>query len=245
MPEARDQEGARQFSMSVVSKFFRQWAPVSRPNNLVIHERRLVLMLIAKVANTSVKTAVLGALGIHGAEVHKIGRTIYPVPSRREAMRLRRKGYTVVSVVRNPLDRFTSCWAQKIARPCGTVHKPIQKLYGDRVWHAMPIEEWASFVATVPDRKAEIHFRSMSYDLVTPRGQIIPTDIFRLEDRDWWTSLRSLLIDRCDLDIGPEQRKNPKPIEPPPLSERARGLVAARYGDDFWNFRYDVSGTTE
>jgi len=185
------------------------------PNYLVLNNRKLILMLICKAGNTSLKRAMASALCIspNDSARHRDGRRdpyrelkiYFTVENRTEAWNLRECGYTVISVIRHPLARLVSCWAEKID---GVFHKPFLYTYGTRVGPGMPFDEWVEFVCSLRDEESDQHFRSMAYDLMTVDGKLMPEFIFKVEDVDWWKKLRALLIKRCDIDLGGESRLN-------------------------------------
>ena len=97
-------------------------AGVSEPNNIALHDYRLVLMLICKAANTSIKEAFSEVL-----ETPVRLDMVLPNPTKNDAMKLRLQGYRVVTVTRHPLARLASCWRDKIQR---TLHAPFVRKYG-------------------------------------------------------------------------------------------------------------------
>jgi hypothetical protein len=180
------------------------------PNSVVVHDRKLVVMMICKAGNTSIKRALGDALEIpkldvpENLEPHRRLDLHLPTPNRMDAWNLRKCGYTVVSVIRHPLARLVSCWRDKVA---GKFHHPFRRKYGEAVWQGMPFGEFVDFVAGTPDGIADQHFRSMSRDLTTHDGNLIPEHVFRIEDGDWWKKLRATILE-TGLDIGPQRREN-------------------------------------
>lgn len=214
------------------------------PNNAVIYDRRLVCMFICKAGNTSIKRALADALDLPTADhapeplrPHRRFDLHCPTPNKMDAYALREQGFTVFAVVRNPLARLASCYVDKVR---GRLHGPFRRKYGDEVRKGMSFDEWVRFVARTPDGKSDQHFRSMAWDLLTEADEVIPENVFRVEDRDWWRGLRSLLRDRCGVDIGPERRENASGLADWAsfYGAETRGLAEDRYAADFKAFGY-------
>lgn len=202
------------------------------PNNLLIREHKLCLMLICKAANTSIKWAVAQATGLpqtHRTDLH------YPTPNKLDVKQLRDDGYLVLSVIRHPFDRAVSCWYDKVARP-KRFHQPFRRKYGDRVKPGMSFAEWVSFIADIPDGLSDQHFRSMSWDLVLSE-KVIPQCI-KVESPAWWEHLRARINDHCGLDIGAELRENRAKRPDVKVDTISAHLLKERYRQDFEYFGY-------
>ena len=202
------------------------------PNNLLIHEHKLCLMLICKAGNTSIKWAIAKALGV--PETHRTD-LYYPKPNKADAKRYRKRGYLVLSVVRHPVSRLVSCWRDKVSNPKG-FHKPFARKYGNRFKPGMSFDQWAAFVADIPDGIADQHFRSMTWDLVVD-DEVVP-QVIKIESPEWWAQLRGRIADHCGLDIGEERKENKG--RGPAVDNVPMDLIRERYAQDFQRFCYDA-----
>lgn len=203
------------------------------PNNIAMHDLRLVLMLVCKAGNTSVKKAFAGAL-----DLDRRIDLVLPTINKRPAREMREEGYLLVSVVRHPLARLASCWADKVVCP-DRFHRPFARKYGAAIWPGMGFDAFVRFVAGLDDGIADQHVRSMAWDLVDDEG-IVPGLVLRQEESCWWQQLRVAVHDHCGLDIGPELRVNAS--DPERIkgiwTDELRALAQERYRQDMEVFGY-------
>lgn len=185
------------------------------PNNVV--SERIVYMGVCKAANTSIKTALLEG---READPHRAFRSCSAV----EALELRGLGYRVFSVVRNPIARLRSCWADKVVGG----FRPFLRDHGIE---ACGFDEFVARVADIPDCEANQHFRSMAFDLCV--GDEVVPRWWRLED-DPWRQVSKYI--RINLDV---QRLNVS-TDVPAVSQATERLIRKRYARDFRLF-YDAS----
>lgn len=203
------------------------------PNNLLIHDRRLCLMLACKAGNTSIKWAVAAAMGLDGTHRTDL---YWPTPNKADAAGFRDRGYVVAGIVRHPLARLASCWRDKVAE---RLHAPFRRRYGGAIRRGMAFGEFARVVASIPDGLADQHFRSLTWDMVW-NSRPVPDFIFKSDAPGWWDALRGLLRTRCALEIGPERRENVTGGDWRALYDaETRAIAAARYREDFTWFGYD------
>lgn len=204
------------------------------PNNMLIHEHRLVLMLICKSGNTSIKWAVAEAMGLgptHRTDLY------FPTPNIENAMSFADEGYLALSVIRHPLARLASCWRDKVADP-NRFHRPFRHKYGGAIIPGMSFGDWVRFVAETPDGIADQHFRSMSWDLVF--GDWTPETI-RIERPDWWADLRGRIRSHCGLDIGAQRHENSTGGDwQGEYTMELRRIACDRYREDLERFGYDA-----
>ncbi|MGK2887045.1 MAG: sulfotransferase family 2 domain-containing protein [Rhodococcus sp. (in: high G+C Gram-positive bacteria)] len=150
---------------------------------VVLPASRIAYVSIPKSANTTVK-AILGRLLTD--ELGELADEEYPArPFRNRDGRRQlhergvmidvqelthRSDLEVFSVVRHPADRLVSCWADKIngekARMRGLT-PGFARLGGFSI--DMPFDKFVERVCSVPDDRAEAHFRSQSAFLVDRR----------------------------------------------------------------------------
>lgn len=149
---------------------------------IVVPELRMCFVPTPKVANRSMKAAIAAVArpGYRG-DPHLAGWQYRPVTT------LRRTGFHGFGFVRNPLDRLYSCYAQKVVLYGRLKHMPMQFWrYGDVFHPGMSFEEFVRAVAGIPDRVADIHFRSQ-HRFLYHRGEPTVDFIGRFEtlERDW------------------------------------------------------------
>lgn len=149
---------------------------------IVVPELKMCFVPTPKVANRSIKAAVAAVMrpGYRG-DPHRAGWQYRPVST------LSRTGFDGFGFVRNPLDRLYSCYAQKIVLYGRLRNMPLEFWRYGGVFHAgMTFEEFVYAVAAIPDRIADIHFRSQHRFLYF-RGEPTVGFIGRFENlsRDW------------------------------------------------------------
>lgn len=142
-------------------------------NTIILPDFKLVFFCVPKAANSSIKAAILAALGVDVTE---------DVPHSHPALNLCRpeavrrfKDYLRIAVVRNPFDRLVSFWKQKIC----TWRVDVQGHSRDGFHRDMPFEQCAAKVCENPHRNA--HY--------WPQAELVrrPHFIGRTEnlERDW------------------------------------------------------------
>lgn len=214
------------------------------PNNAIIYQHRIGCMFICKAGNTSIKRALADALDLPDADMvrdvmkpHKRLDLHLPTPNKDDVWRLRADGFLTFAVIRHPLARLVSCYADKIE---AGFHAPFARKYRGQVWQGMQFAEWIAFVHRIPDGKSDQHFRSMAWELMTNEGRIIPEHVIKIENDGWWERLRGLIYDHCGLDIGPERHENAVRHRgwQSYYTPETRALAAERYADDLRVFGY-------
>lgn len=210
---------------------------MSDPNNIVLHDRRLVLMMICKAANTSLKSALTDVL-----RLPQRVDLVMPNPTCRDALMLREQGYAIATAIRHPLARLASCWTDKVSgRGPGGYHRPLTRKYASAGYReGMPFDAFVRFVASVPDEASDQHFRSMSWDIVCG-GRIVPELVARVECPTWWDTLRDFITSRSQLDIGPARMDNQTSTKWRDMYDAETWRVACeRYGEDLQRFCYSA-----
>jgi len=133
-----------------------------------------------KVANTSIKAALLKAEGIEfGDAPHHGDLPVTVLMPNAVDWAHRRRSFTF-AFVRNPWDRLVSAWADK----CGENSDVDMTAYGLPM--GCTFERFVEVAAELDDTYAEPHFKSQSLNLLHD-GQLIPSYIGRFEtiDHDW------------------------------------------------------------
>jgi hypothetical protein len=190
-------------------------------------------MLLPKVANTSIKLAILKAYGRKTDKIHAQG--VFECVSTKEAKRFRHR----IAFVRDPLARLASCWKDKIVvRTDGRFLPGLNKLGFSP---GMDFEDFVERVASIPDDRcggAAHHFRSMSYSLCDGDG-IVPNLVGRFEtiDEDWGR-VQELFrkIGGPELPALTHERRTDSFDRK--YSPRARALALQRFAKDVRVFRY-------
>ena len=147
-----------------------------------------VYLDIAKVASSSIKATLARLLGfdISGRNPHEVA---FPRPA--EADPAGRKLYPNLycfAFVRNPRDRLVSCYRDKIAGEVPDFTKFSDSgvahcLAGFEEFEAgMSFEDFARAVSSIPDEKADEHFRSQAGYVTNSAGQVAIDFVGRYEN---------------------------------------------------------------
>lgn len=209
------------------------------PNNVLLERQRLAVQVIPKAANTAIKGALARALGLLAPNPNAPG--VFDYGSRADVMGLG-ADWLVVTVVRHPLDRLVSCWADKVAYAPKV--RPHLSRNGARP--GMPFQAFAAVACATPDGEADQHFRAQAHDI----GSLHETRadlIMRLEDgAEGWGHIQEAVRKHCGLRLPPLGQEN--------SSERGAwdmyysGILEAcveRYRDDFALGDYPIPGGGE
>ncbi|MBA2443050.1 MAG: sulfotransferase family 2 domain-containing protein [Rubrobacter sp.] len=149
----------------------------------VSEEHRFVYVVTPKVACTSIKTALLPLFGRDPAEAGDRGHA-HKILAREGAivsgdrflsgLESRYRGYFKFSFVRNPYDRLVSCYYSKInPKVVGIDQEPHD---GAELRPGMSFREFAEAVCSIPDEKANVHFRSQHLAISRGAGDGLPVD---------------------------------------------------------------------
>jgi hypothetical protein len=198
---------------------------------IVVPELEMCFVPTPKVANRSMKAAIASVIrpGYRG-DPHLAGWQTRPVAA------LRASGYPGFGFVRNPLDRLYSCYAQKIVLYGRLRGMRIEFWrYGDTFHPDMSFEEFVRAVAAIPDRIADIHFRSQ-HCFLYHRGRPVVDFIGRFETlhRDW-----EALMQRFELPALPHENKSPHRSYRKAYTPELARLAAGRYERDIRLFGYE------
>jgi len=209
------------------------------PNNIVLTGKGLTFMLIPKVANTSIKVAMLNAIGINAkwpglngfmANAHANRHIFYTA----DKAQLSNSDDLKIAFVRNPYDRIMSCYRNKVVQ---THHRAFEK-YG--IWQNISFDQFIRSIERIPDERADQHFRSQYYELYH-NDDLVPDFVGRFENLgDDWKKVQHLVDDQCGIslpDLPHTNRSRPIPIE---MAESVRDMIARRYANDFEAFGYAV-----
>lgn len=203
------------------------------PNNLALPEHGIVFMLLPKVANTSIKRAILTAQGRQADNVHD--PALFTYVDKAEAARYPLR----IGFVRDPLTRLASCWRDKIMDLSDGALLPGFAAIGLRA--GMPFDEFVEFVAGRPDAEctsAAQHFRSQAWSLAAD-GSVIPNLMGRFETlADDWRRVRRAVAERGGPGLPdlPHERRSDSASAP--WTPRARAFALHRYREDVRLFGY-------
>ena len=157
--------------------------------------------------------------------------------------------FTSFTVIRNPWDRFLSCYLDKIrsrsddpacsGRP--NIHEGFlryNQILGRKLFHSeMSLHDFAEVVSWIPDSIADEHFRSQYRMFSAPDGTPLASRIIKFEQLpDGVTSLlREVGVDEIELEASNRTRHgNYREF----YDRATRELVGRRYRRDIEQFGY-------
>lgn len=206
---------------------------------IVVPELEACFVPTPKVANRSIKAAIATVVrpGYRG-DPHLAGWKYRPVST------LKHTGYYGFGFVRNPLDRLYSCYAQKIVLYGRMKNLPtLFWRYGGTFHADMSFADFVEAVAGIPDRIADIHFRSQRRFLYH-RGAPTVDFIGRFENlEEDWEQIRR----RFDLPELPHYNRSPHRSYMDAYTPELARMAARRYEKDIELFGYgdDVAALME
>lgn len=213
-------------------------------NTVVLEEQGFVIFFIGKVANSSMKVALLTALGIPRKDfnewVDKGGGRMGAVHGRwlkyvsAKDVVEKYNHFFKVAFVRNPWDRLVSCWMNK------TVVKlhPRFATYG--CYLEMPFDEFVEKICKVSDEDSDTHIVQQHVPMMH-EGKFIPDWVGRFESlTSDWGFVRVLMRDKIALPIletdwGKTQHLHYRQLYTP----YTMALVRDRYIGDINMFDYE------
>lgn len=198
------------------------------PNHVILEEHKIAFMLPAKVANTSIKAAILKARGIVFEDFYKYHHTNEFVYASKEEIAALGPDWLKIGFVRNPWDRLMAC-------------------YADKYHPSWDFDGFINLVMSTKDYGADIHFRSQSYDLCID-GVPVPWMVVKIEeiesDQVGWGDVQ-LMAGHRGLRLGPLPKLNPDNgqdfngfYSDPVLVQK----VGERYAEDIKIFKYSFKG---
>ena len=165
----------------------------SMRNNAVLDKWRCVFFCIPKVANSSIKAALLKAMGfevsadvLHRHPALNVQRTRYIANNC--------KNYAMFTIVRNTWDRLVSCYEQKIC----TERVVTQGFTNQGFYRGMPFAEFIKQVCKYP--YVNVHFFPQ-LDAISYHGQVLPNFIGHFDHlaEDWAEIKRQCELPLDDL----------------------------------------------
>ena len=182
--------------MSKVSTRLRAWRKAQRnarkkPDVWVLDKQKVAFIQIRKVASRSARFAFTSFLMAADGQSREPAEEDIERIDRQYARHIRtakiarlRDSYYVFTIVRNPLARLHSCYANKFT---GHRERGLPNPFTDWGMHNdMSFAEFVQQVALIPDLQSNTHFRSM-HPFLTHRGKLLPHTICKLEhlEKDW------------------------------------------------------------
>ena len=198
------------------------------PNNVVLKDYKIAAFCVTKTANTSIKVAILEALGESTDSPHAKGVLKYA--GKRKILGY--KGWFTFAFVRNPYDRVVSLWANKC-------HDEQHKIFKDR--GIGPFDKFSDFVqALCKIKDFDIHWAAQ-YDLLVCDGQIVPNLVGKYETlHQDWVRVRHI-CKGFGLDLPALPKENTSEHEPweSYYTAKTRGMIYKLYQKDFETFGYE------
>ena len=250
---------ARRIARKVYARLF---SPYDYSSHVfALHEYRAIYIAVPKVANTSIKTALVPLMpddvrsfegdargdrsiyGRHRDELFSRSIRLYKHQIKRYP------SYFKFAFVRNPWDRLVSCFRDKIewgaVMESGRHNDPRKRrMYlGSGFTTDMTFDDFARKVAKTPDSRANRHFRSQHTFLTDRHGRLIPDFVGRFErlSEDFARVMEHIGVSDVRL---PHVRDSRGSRYREYYTSELVDLVARRYARDVDLFDYDFEGTT-
>ena len=200
---------------------------------------------IAKVASSSVKATLASALALAGADGNPHEVEFARPPAADVISDRLYPGLFTFTFVRNPWDRLVSCYRDKIV---GDVNG-FTAFAASGVAHClarfsefsanMSFEDFVRAVASIPDDRADEHFRSQADYVINSRGMVAVDFIGRYETmgEDFAQVARRIGLP-SDIRL-PHLQAAPKMDYEGFFNAETRSIAAARYSKDVALFGYE------
>jgi Sulfotransferase family/Phytanoyl-CoA dioxygenase (PhyH) len=207
-------------------------------------EAEMVYTSIAKVANTSIKTALLETFvpnaprrAPHAAHMPYL--TVHP-PSR---IASQYPNYFHFAFVRDPFDRMVSFYADKIL---GTIRGTGWNDRLERLGFVrnMPFADAVAVACSHPDDRTDGHIRSQSFLVVDRAGRLLPDLVLRFEHLEAdWALLSHLVAVKSGARLAPLIRRRVSQRQSTDVyyDDERRALLVKRYRKDFEVLAYPIA----
>ena len=193
----------------------------------------IVYTALAKVANTSIKHALIKGEGL--GDFEKPHAQDIPVRTINSAEAVQRRSELFsFAFVRNPWDRLVSCWADK----CGVNSDVDMSGYG--LPRGVSFEDFVGVVSQLSDPYSEIHFKSQT-PFLCHGPQIAPSFIGRFEHlRHDWRTVQNVVMSRTGIALSDLRQLRASERRPyrDYYSRRMAMMVEERYQADVDLFGY-------
>ena len=211
--------------------------------SILVEPYRTIYYPIPKVANSSIKTICAELLGIDvKGSVHEIE---FPRP-KQLLSRFLYQNYFKFAFVRNPWDRLVSCYRDKIQNQASGVDTKFTIREGvanclarfPEFKAGMSFDEFVEAAHSIPDSKADIHFKSQYKFFGNKTGPVavdyvgyferLGEDMLEIQKKAGWPDLKL-----------PHVKSSPKKTYHNYYSEKTKRLVSERYREDIELFGYE------
>ena len=211
---------------------------------LALDEKKLLYIVISKVACTSIKATIGKDYGIYSDE--NLGQDIH---SKSGWNRIFGKltepysGYYKFTFVRNPFSRLVSCYNDRVilANPDDNMSSYHFKNYPIDIPPNISFSDFIHKVVDIPDYLADRHFKSQSYSIFRS-GAIKPDFIGKLENLsdDWKKIAHNFQLPDTIESLNRGTTKNPtaKVDFRTLYNQELVEMVYTRFKDDFDRFDY-------
>jgi len=201
---------------------------------LPIHEHQLCFILHPKAANTSIKLMIRKAQGyteINNRLLNWQWDFLRPCEIPQD--------YYTVTVVRNPIERVKSLYADKFGHP-GKVAKYLKEI-GYRA--DMGFENYITLLCNQSDRVIEKHLRQQTFSLYCD-GKCVADKIYKLETIDWAKFKLDIFektgFELCDIEYENPSDKQTKAQVENLITPEIRQRLEIRYKDDLELLEYNL-----
>lgn len=172
--------------------------------HILLEQHKAIYLPIPKVANSSIKWCLIDSLNmnIKSGREHSCWNRVDLAKANDLVLN---KGYVSFVVVRNPFDRFVSCWRQKVASK--DAGKGLLNT-NSRFKQGMSLEDFAEVALSYDHDQANNHYKPQ-YKFITYANHPIYTHLIRFEDlSDGWDNFRESIKETNNLILNPLPHKN-------------------------------------
>lgn len=223
--------------------------------SMVIEKYKATFTILSKNACTSTKAHIVKNLGlpqtvVFPKDVHEPGIYDYPFTSDEE-LTATFHSYLRFCIIRNPWSRLVSCFKDKVKpTPINNylykngVHVRFICL-SSKFQSGMSFEDFVDVICQIPDSKADAHFRSQLYDIVTLKGKLRVNYIAKLENLDKHfeviNRLAGMSFEEFPILNTTDKKKPYTDYYSPKIIEKVR----KRYAGDIQLFNYQFGAKDE
>jgi len=153
----------------------------------------------------------------------------------------RADGFYQFTFIRNPFERIVSAWLSKFPQYHDPKHPTLPGIRDPRLSLDTTFEEFVRFIAQIPDKKADCHFKSMHAFLPDIENGRVWTSDFTIGRVESLESDFNYIRVRIGLPLDPIPVENKTKKDKPwreYYTPELRDLVALRYAKDLKIFGY-------
>lgn len=213
----------------------------SKNNNIVLDKQKIIFLLIAKNANSSVKVSLWRALGkeivfrgsIFPSGLHNRDTLDYKTIEEIGANLSNYTDYIKISFVRNPWDRIVSVWSDMTKKRTHPIYKDYYGCY-----QGMPFNEFVELIVSIPEDNMDLHILPQ-YDSLFYNDVQIPDFIGRFENlKSDWKEVQTKLKHTLDLPDLEVWHKTDHLDYRSVYDDISKQLIENRYRKDIETFKY-------